>query len=306
MKKKILLALVAPFFAFALSAAGEGTMTQQEAQEIVLERLSQETRLYNLHVTKELQKEMRITSSAGELLELNYWCWVFYIHYTDTDRGRYLIVKEANGRILEVDAQSDLTPGNLAEWKQVIGSQSGCEDVIICRETFFNEQRAMNERWQQYFLDISKCDSIHRQNNNYHNIFRYCYHYHHNYYAWVQVRGIVDDCLTLRIHSRGCNPDSWVVKMIDAGYPIRPYPGGYQGGGLADRFHVILSLDKKEDGRINCEDVRMAEGACCDAYAYKDVTFNLQNLRVEGANTVHIHGFHGSVYYTGFYCTYRY
>ena len=117
--KKIVLSLVAPFIAIALSAAGVGTTSHEEADAIVLERLNQETRPYTLYVTRELQKDMRIISSAEELLELNYWCWVYYVNYTDLNQGRYLIVKEANGNLLEVDAKSGAKPEDLGEWKEV-------------------------------------------------------------------------------------------------------------------------------------------------------------------------------------------
>ena len=128
--KKILLSLVAPFIAFALSAEGIGTTSHEEADAIVLERLSQETRPYTLHVTKELQKDMLITSSAGELLELNYWCWVYYVSYTDTNQGCYLIVKEANGNLLEVDAKSGAEPEDLAEWSEVNYNTELCHCIM--------------------------------------------------------------------------------------------------------------------------------------------------------------------------------
>ena len=124
--KKILLSLIAPFIAFALSAAGIGTTSHEEADAIVLKHLSQETRPYTLYVTKDLQKDMHITSSVGELLELNYWCWVYYVSYTDTNQGRYIIIKEANGNLLEVDAKSDAKPEDLAEWEEIE------QNIFVC------------------------------------------------------------------------------------------------------------------------------------------------------------------------------
>ena len=243
--KKILLSLVAPFIAFALSAAGIGTTSHEEADAIVLKRLSQETRPYTLHATEELQKEMRITSSAGELLEINYWCWVYYVSYTGTNQGLYLIVKEANGKLLEVQAQSDVTPDDLAEWKQVGDGQSDCEDVIISSEKY--------ENWKEYpSLDV-----------------------------WATPIGIlVGDCLKLRINSRGCDPGRWIVKLIDSEVVSPTSPPGVATRQL--RFY----FDDRGDFIENCNGGEY-DYICCFA-SYKDVSFNLKGLQVEGVNTLHL------------------
>ena len=115
--KKILFSLVMPFVVFTALLAD--TVSQEEADMIVLESLSQETQSYNVYSKEGVQKEMVITSSVGELLELNYFCWVYFIRYMDTDRGHYLIVKESNGKLLEVDAKSGAEPEDLAAWRDV-------------------------------------------------------------------------------------------------------------------------------------------------------------------------------------------
>ena len=116
--KKILLLIVAPFVFF--SALFADTVSQEEADRIVLERLNKETQSYTVYAKEGVQKEMRIITSTGELLEINYFCWVYYVRYAaDTNQGRYLIVKEANGSLLEVDAKTGAGPEDLKEWREV-------------------------------------------------------------------------------------------------------------------------------------------------------------------------------------------
>jgi hypothetical protein len=120
--KKILLVLIAPFVIFTAMA---DTISQEEADGIVLEYLSKETRLYTLYIKEGVQKEMIITSASGELIEINYWCWVYYVRYTDTGQDCYLIVKWANGRLLEVKAQGDTVPDDLEKWVKHIITGGG-------------------------------------------------------------------------------------------------------------------------------------------------------------------------------------
>ena len=113
--RKILLLIVAPFaFLSALSAQ----ITQKEADGIVLERLKQETQFYTVYAKANLQKEgFTITTAAGEEFELDYACWVYYFRYNDDTQGRYLIVNESNGNLLEVNAKNDAGPDGLDKWR---------------------------------------------------------------------------------------------------------------------------------------------------------------------------------------------
>jgi len=114
--KLITLIIVQTLFLSALSAQ----TTQEQADAIVLERLSRETQPYIVYAKEGVQEEMIITSSDGELLELDYACWVYYIQYAEGgEQGRYLIVNESNGNLLEVNAKSDAEPENLAEWRMI-------------------------------------------------------------------------------------------------------------------------------------------------------------------------------------------
>ena len=116
--KKIFLLTAAPFvFLFALSAQ----ITQEEADAIVSERLNQETLPYIVSAKENMQTDMTITTGNGETLELDYKCWVYYVSYPTANccLGRYLIVNESNGNLLEVNAKGDAEPDDLTEWRIV-------------------------------------------------------------------------------------------------------------------------------------------------------------------------------------------
>ena len=113
--KKVLLFIVALVFLSALSAQ----TTQEQADAIVWECLNKEIQVCTMYAKEDVQEEMIITSSAEELLELDYACWVYYIRYAGNDQGRYLIVNESNGNLLEVNAKSGAEPEDLAEWRVV-------------------------------------------------------------------------------------------------------------------------------------------------------------------------------------------
>jgi len=114
--KKILLSLVVPLvFMTTLSAQ----ISQEQADEIVIERLSNETKPYCIYAQKEVQTEFEITTATGEILELDYMAWVYYVGYTGGTNGKYLIVKESNGNLLEVNTKNDADPDGLVEWRFV-------------------------------------------------------------------------------------------------------------------------------------------------------------------------------------------
>jgi len=119
--KTILFIIVQTFFFTALSAQ----TTQEQADKIVLERMSSETQSYTVYAKEDVQKEMIITSAAGEMLELDYSCWIYYIRY-GANQGRYLIVNKSNGNLLEVDAKSGAEPEDLAKWKEIEQKYFAC------------------------------------------------------------------------------------------------------------------------------------------------------------------------------------
>ena len=113
---RILLLIVLPFaFLSALSAQ----ITQKKTDEIVLERMNEETRPHTVYAKAEMQDSAIITTSTEEVIELSYACWMYYIQYTDTEQGFYLIVNANNGNLLEINTKNNAEPNDLAEWRKV-------------------------------------------------------------------------------------------------------------------------------------------------------------------------------------------
>ena len=134
MKKKLLLTTALFAFFSALSAQ----ITQGRADEIVWERMSQETRPYLIWGKENVQTEMTITTSTGEELELDYSCWVYYVSDMSANCciGRYLIVNESNGNLLEINAKSNAAPKNLEEWRIVTGTSNKLRGIWMNKESF--------------------------------------------------------------------------------------------------------------------------------------------------------------------------
>jgi len=148
--KKILLLIAVPFvFLLALSAQ----ITQEQADAIVLERLNQETLPYIIHAKEGIQSEMTITTMNGETLELDYSCWVYYVSYPSVNccLGRYLIVNESNGNLLELKATNDATPEDLNMWRIV--KTISCKELKLGEITEFKWDETVCNT--QYGLSLS-------------------------------------------------------------------------------------------------------------------------------------------------------
>jgi uncharacterized protein YqcC (DUF446 family) len=108
------------FIAVSLVFLAAGAqITQSASDSIALQRMSKETRQYTLFAQKNVQTTFTITTSKGEVLELDYLCWVYYVCYleeTDNNNSLYLIVKESDGNLLEVKTKNAI-PDDLAEWR---------------------------------------------------------------------------------------------------------------------------------------------------------------------------------------------
>jgi len=115
--RKIILLLAAPFIFFTAQA---DLIKQQEADNIVLELMSQEMKQHTIYAHEEVQKKWTITSVDGELLDVNYSFWIYYIDYTN-NTGKYLLVKESNGNVLEVNVKREAKPDDLGKWRIVEG-----------------------------------------------------------------------------------------------------------------------------------------------------------------------------------------
>jgi len=173
--KIIILIIVQTFFLPALFAQ----ITQEEADSIVLERLNKETQSYTVYAKEDVQKEMIITSAAGEMLELDYSCWVYYIRYK-ANQGRYLIVNKSNGNLLEVNAKSGAEPENLAEWREIESQiviftpcqiESGCDYFLRKADVEFTDKGVQIKYYNfEVTCDFTTVDVTHTLENGVLNI----------------------------------------------------------------------------------------------------------------------------------------
>jgi len=109
---KQLIILTAILFASVSSATAQISKTQ--ADEIVSERLEKETQTYTFFDRDTIHTGFEVRTANGEILELNYRCWIYYVHYTN-DTGLYLIVNESNGNLLEVRTSSNAKPEDIEQ-----------------------------------------------------------------------------------------------------------------------------------------------------------------------------------------------
>ena len=119
--KKIFLLIAAPFVFLSAFSVPLPLITQEQADKVVLERMSQETLPYIISVKDGLQTKMAIITTNGEKLELDYPCWVYYVNYPTVNCciGRHLIVNAYNGNLLEINAKGNAVPNDLAAWQRV-------------------------------------------------------------------------------------------------------------------------------------------------------------------------------------------
>jgi len=113
--KKILLLIALPFVFIATLTA---QITQIQADEVVMNRMSDETKPHNIFAKEAVQTDgFSVVTSTGETLELEYSCLVYYVKYNEETNGKYLIVKESNGNLLEVNTKNDTGPDDLILWR---------------------------------------------------------------------------------------------------------------------------------------------------------------------------------------------
>jgi hypothetical protein len=77
----------------------------------------------------------------------------------------------------------------------------------------------------------------------------------------VEIEG---DCLKIKFESGGCNGETWIKKLIDRGDLIKTSP---------PQRTLRFSLDNTE---------------MCDALIYKEISFNIKCLRVEGDKKIQL------------------
>ena len=121
--RKILLFIAVPFvFLSALSAQTE----RESTNKIVLEYMSTEEQPHIIYAKGYgPMKSAILTTSTGEMFEIDYPAWIYYVRYANIASGRYLIVKENNGNILEIKAKNDIGPNDLMEeWWRIVEKTS--------------------------------------------------------------------------------------------------------------------------------------------------------------------------------------
>ena len=114
--KKIILFIAAIFVSFSTFSQ----ITQIESDSIVLQHISKETKLHAIFAQKGTQAKFAITTSQEETLKLDYSCWVYYVSYIEqANANHYLIVKESNGSILQVNTKNDAISNDSTDWRIV-------------------------------------------------------------------------------------------------------------------------------------------------------------------------------------------
>jgi len=111
-------------FCFTLSAQ----ITREQANNIVINHLSDVAILYNIYTQEYLQTGFEIATSNGEILTLDYSCWIFYIDFSGDINNKYLIVKRNNGNLLEINAKNDTgyDDDDLTGWIIIIENPCYC------------------------------------------------------------------------------------------------------------------------------------------------------------------------------------
>ena len=94
-----------------------------------------------------------------------------------------------------------------------------------------------------------------------------------NDFVYIGDMNIVGNCLKIKFTASGCDGKSWVVKLIDNGIVAKSLP---------EQRTLRLSLDDKED---------------CRAVITKEVSFNIEDLRVYGSRGVRLNVSGNSILY---------
>jgi len=107
-------------FAFAFIAALTAQITREQADQIAIEYLGEQSSDFTIYSKDTLQVDgITIATSTGELLELEYPCWVYYVHFTGKTNNKYLLIKESNGNVLEINTKNDDGIQDLEKWRVV-------------------------------------------------------------------------------------------------------------------------------------------------------------------------------------------
>jgi len=115
--KKILLLIALPFV-FILTLTAQ--ISREHADQIVIEHLGVQSSDFTIYSKDTVQVDgFTVVTSIGEVFELEYSCWVYYVHFAEKTNNKYLIVKESNGNLLEVNTKNDTSMNDPEEWRVV-------------------------------------------------------------------------------------------------------------------------------------------------------------------------------------------
>lgn len=113
--KKILIILILPLI--SLSAL-QAQITQEAADKIVKEYLGDATIDCMLYAKENFQTDgMTIITFAGEIVEFEYPCWVYYAACSANMNNKYILVNASNGNVLNMNLKGDEMPDDVAQWR---------------------------------------------------------------------------------------------------------------------------------------------------------------------------------------------
>jgi len=118
--KKILIFLV---FLLASLFSLSAQVTQEQADEIVIERMKGEASEFTIYAKDDVQTGFEIVTTKGEILELDYPCWVYFVNFTEPTNNKYLFVKENSGNILEMKTKHNSVPEDFEMWRVLAGDE---------------------------------------------------------------------------------------------------------------------------------------------------------------------------------------
>ena len=121
-----------------LSGSANAQITREQADTLILQRTSTDPRPHTVYAKDNLQADTaNISTFMGELLELDYPCWIYYIRYSDQAdevpaKRRYFVVKESSGSVLIVNTHNNVSPPDLETWRIVIEIPCDTIDTLVC------------------------------------------------------------------------------------------------------------------------------------------------------------------------------
>jgi len=122
MKRYIIIMSFLIAWAASLTAAN---ITQEQAYNIVRNYVPAGSTLY-VNVNAPNPGGIVITTSEGEIINVEYACWVYCLNESDPVQRRYFFVKEEDGSLVEVIASNDISAlGN--SWMEA----NPCTDAVI-------------------------------------------------------------------------------------------------------------------------------------------------------------------------------